>query len=84
MHERVTGSEISRAVPPASEARDNARASSTPSVASDVAVENAAIPGEMPLGMHTRPIGSPLSRCSPNCPGGMLPMFVEPARIKNM
>lgn len=39
MHERVTGSELSRAVPPASEARDNARASSTPSVASNVAVE---------------------------------------------
>ena len=40
MHEGVTGSELSRAAPPASEARDNARASSSPSVASDVAVEN--------------------------------------------
>jgi hypothetical protein len=39
MHERVTG-ELSRAVSPASETRDNARVSSTASVVSDVAVEN--------------------------------------------
>jgi hypothetical protein len=30
MHERVTGSELRRAVPPASEARDNAPAATTP------------------------------------------------------
>ena len=41
MHEGVTGSALNRAAPPASEARDNARASSSPSVTSDVAVENA-------------------------------------------
>ena len=55
MHEGVTGSELSRAAPPASEARDNAQASSSPSIASDVAVENTTSSPDLVPGASARP-----------------------------